>query len=434
MSDRFGIASDRVIVHHSSKPGLVVVENGLIADLLDRDTAIHAPVVDVGSHVLMPALVDTNVHVGDPGRAHWEAFSTATASAAAGGVAVIVDMPHTSIPPVVTTTAVALKHSATAGVIQVDVGFWGGIVPGNLVEARQMADAGVFGFAAFLEGTGFDGFAPIGLEMLEGALRTTHALARPLLLRVGSVRPTSPMSHADLLAAHPPEAEVEAIAHVIDMVRRTGAWAHILGLSAADAIPLLASARAEGLMITVETCPHHLTLCAEEIPDDDFWFTTVPPIRDAENRDRLWDGLIGGVIDMVVSDHAPSPRPGEHDDFDHVTGIASLELRLPVMWTEARRRGLTINHLQQWLSRAPATLGRIRTGRIEPGMRADLVAWDPEAQFVVDPAALHQRQPNTPYSGWRLDGVVDRTWVAGHLVHAGGTAVGEPAGRILEQV
>jgi allantoinase len=433
VSRRFGIASDRVLVHSSSKPGLVVIEDGSIIDLLDRAATIDGPVVDVGHHVLMPALVDTNVHIGDPGRAHWEAFSTATAAAAAGGVAVLIDMPHTSIPPVVTTSAIAHKHSATAGVIRVDVGFWGGIVPGNLVEARQMADAGVFGFAAFLGPSEFAEFPPIGLDLLEGAMRTANALSRPLLVRADlSTGNPAARTYDEFLVAHPVEAEVEGVAAVIETARRTGAWAHVLGLSAADALPLLAAARADGIMVTVETCPHHLVLSAEEVPADPVGFTTVPPIRDAENRERLWQGLADGVIDMVVSDHAPSPVPRQTGQA--VTGIASLELRLPLVWTEARRRGFRENHLAEWMSRAPAALGRITSGRIAPGQRADLVAWDPQAEFTVEPDALHQRRGFTPYRGRRLRGVVSRTWVAGHPVYAEGELIAEPAGRILEQI
>lgn len=432
MSSRFGIASDRVLVHHSSKPGLVVVEDGVIVDVLDRAAHLSSPITDVGTQVLMPALVDTNVHVGDPGRAHWEAFSTATEAAAAGGIAVIIDMPHTSIPPVVTTTAVARKHAATAGVIRVDVGFWGGIVPGNLVETRQLADVGVFGFACFLGPSEFEEFPPIGVDLLEGALRTASALDRPLLVRadLGTGLPAA-ADYPAFLAAHPVEAEVRAVAAVIDAARTTGGWAHLLGLSSAESMPLLAAARAEGLMVTTETAPHHLALAAEEITGDPRGYTTVPPIRGAANRDGLWDALDSGVIDMVVSDHAPSPGHGARRP--SVTGISSLELRLPVVWTEARRRGFTVNHMAEWLSRAPADLGRLPSGRIEPGLRADLVAWDPDATFTVDPARLHQRQPFSPYAGRRLHGKVSHTWVAGHLVHAAGATVGTPRGRILEQ-
>lgn len=434
MSSRFGIAGDRVVVHHSLAPRMVVVEDGQIVELLSRHADIGAPVIDLGALVLMPALIDTNVHIGDPGRPHWEGFATATAAAAAGGVAVLVDMPHTSIPPVVTTTAVAHKHHATAGLLRVDVGLWGGIVPGNLVEARQMADAGVFGFTAFLGGSSFREYWPIHRQQLEAALRTAHDLSRPLLVHAEMDRgpPIGP-SYSAYLQSHPPEAEVEAVAAVIEAVRRTGAWAHILTLSAAEALPMLAAARSEGLMVTVETTPHHLALSAEEIADDATEYACTPPIRDAANRERLWEGLLDGTIDMVVSDHAPVPPRMRAGGFDRAQpGIASLELRLPVMWTEAERRGVGIDRFARWLCEAPARLARLRTGRIEPGMRADLVAWDPDAEFVVDPAALHQRHPLTPYTGRTVRGKVSRTWSAGRTVYAAGTLVGEPAGRVLE--
>ena len=434
MSSRFGVSSRRVVVHNSTKPGLVLVEDGVIADLVDRDASFDGPVVDVGDQVLMPALIDTSVRTGDPGRAHWEGYATATAAAAAGGNAAFVDMPDTSDPPVVTTSAIAYKHSATAGVIRVDVGLWGGIVPGNLLEVRQMADLGVFGFAATL-GHGVREFQPLAVGDLEPALRAAWAERRPLLVRPALDRggPSGP-GHGQNLAAHPPEAEVQGVAAAVDAVRRTGAWAHILSLSAADALPMLTAARAEGLMITVDTTPHHLTFATEEIADDDTAFAASPPIRGSANREALWDGLLEGTIDMVVSDHTPSPPPTRTGGLVTTTpGIASLELRLPALWTEARRRGIPVGRIAHWLSRAPAGLARLRSGRIEPGMRADLVAWDPEAEFVVEPSTLHQRHPATPYTGLRLSGVVGRTWSAGRTVYAAGALVGEPSGQILDQ-
>lgn len=435
MSSRFGIASDRVFLHNSHKPALVVVEEGLIIDVLDRRTPLDAPVVDVGSLLLMPALVDTNVHTADPGRAHWEGYATATAAAAAGGVSAIIDMPQASDPPVVTGSAIIHKHSATAGVSRVDIGLWGGIVPGNLPETSRMAAAGVFGFACFLGPTGFEHVDPLSVDDLDAALRAAHAVSRPLLVRAELPWGDPPgRTYRDYLMAHPPEAELEAITAVVDAVRRTGAWAHILGLSTAEALPMLAAARTEGLLVTVETCPHHLVFTADQIGPEDTLYACAPPIRGAANREGLWQGLADGVIDMIVSDHAPTAPSMRTRSFSTtMPGIASLELRLPAVWTEARRRGFVFSHLVQWLSRAPAALGRIPTGKVEPGRRADLIAWDPDAEFVVDPSALHQRHGATPYAGHTLRGVIHRTWSAGRLVYANGRLMGKPLGEILRR-
>lgn len=434
MSSRFGIRSTRVFLHNSHKPALVMVADGVVVDVLDRGARVDVPTIDIGSLLLMPALIDTSVSVADPGRTHWEGFATATAAAAAGGVAVLVDMPHASIPPRITASAVLHKHSATAGALRVDVGFWGGIVPGNLPEARLMADAGVFGFASSLGPTGFDRFPPIGVGDLEPALRTAHAMSRPLLVRpeIGASAPTGP-DYAAYVRSHPPQAEIDGVAAVIEAVRRTGAWAHIVGLSSAEALPLLAAARRQGHLVTAETTPHHLVFTAEEI--DTTLYAARPPIRDAANREGLWEGLADGVIDMIVSDHSPVGPASRTDSFATTEpGIASLELRLPVVWSEARRRGFRLSHLVQWLGRAPAALLRLPSGRIAPGQRADLIAWDPDAEFVLDATTLHQRHKETPYTGMTLRGVIHRTWSAGRLVFSNGELIGEPEGTILEQV
>ena len=438
MSSATGIASDRVLIHHAPTPAPIVVENGTIVDVLDRDATIEGPIEDVGDLVVMPALIDTNVHVSDPGHSHWEGFATATGAAAAGGVAAIIDMPLNSVPRTVTAAGLARKRAATRGLLKVDVGFWGGIVPGNLIEIRPMRDAGVFGFSSALIDSGLAEPDSIGLEDLDGALQATDAVGLPLLVDAeapGPLRAAPPPgdNYRSFLNSRPPEAEVEAIAAVIDAADRTDAWAHILHLSSADALPMLAAARGAGVRITVETCPHYLTFGAEDIYDDATEFKCSPPIRPAENRERLWQGLLDGTIDMVVSDHSPCPPEFKAGGFARAwSGIASLELRLPIMWTEASRRGIGLRHLVRWLCEAPAALTRLRAGAIEPGRRADLVAWDPDAEFVVEPQRLHQRHHLTPYAGRSLRGVVHSTWSAGKMVFADGQLVRAAKGDLLE--
>ncbi len=413
------VRSTRVLVDGELRPAAVLFSDGLISAVVEYGDA-PAGVTDFGDLVVMPALIDTHVHVNDPGRSHWEGFATATAAARAGGVAAIIDMPLNSIPP--TTTPVNLetkRSSARAATLSSDVGFWGGIIPGNLGEVARLAAAGVRGFKCFLVESGVDEFPAIGFEDLDATLTATAAVGLPLLVHAESpaVIAAAPAPGADYdsyLASRPPEAEVDAIAAVIAASRRTGGRVHILHLSAADALPLIAAAKHAGVHITAETCPHYLALTADEIGDGDLAFKCAPPIRDAANQDRLWEGLAAGTIDMVVSDHSPCPGDLKQGGFAKAWGgIASLELRLPVMWTEAQRRGFGLGDLTQWLSRAPAELAALETGAIAVGMRADLVVWDPDASFVVDPTGLAQRHPITPYAGRSLRGRVKTTIVRG---------------------
>jgi allantoinase len=438
VSSRIGIASDRVLIHHAPTPGLIVIEDGIIVDVLDRNGYVGGPVADVGDLVVMPALIDTNVNISDPGHSHWEGFANATSAAAAGGVAVLIDMPLNSIPRTVTATGLARKKAASRGLIRVDVGFWGGIVPGNLIEVPLLADAGAVGFATALIDSGLGDPDSIGIDDLEGAMRATDALGLPLLVDAEAPGPlmAAPVAGDDypsFLLSRPDEAEVEAIAALIDTAYRTNGWAHILHLSSADSLPMLAEARAAGVRITVETCPHYLTVSAEDIPDDATEYKCSPPIRSADNRERLWQGLWDGTIDMVVSDHSPCPPEFKRGGFARAwSGISSLELRLAVMWTEASRRGIGMRHLVRWLSEAPAALAQLPTGAIEPGRRADLVAWDPDAEFVVDPDRLLQRHHLTPYAGDTLRGVVHHTWSAGQMVFADRQLVPAAEGELLE--
>jgi allantoinase len=439
VSNRIAIASDRVLIHHAPTPGLIVIEDGVIVDVLDRNAYAGAPVADVGDLVVMPALIDTNVNISDPGHSHWEGFANATSAAAAGGVAVLIDMPLNSIPRTVTAAGLTRKKAASRGLIRVDVGFWGGIVPGNLIEVPLLADAGVFGFATALIDSGLGDPDSIGLDDLEGAMRATDAVGLPLLVDAEAPGPlmTAPPAgddYASFLLSRPEEAELEAIAALIDTAYRSNGWAHILHLSSADALPMLADARAAGVRITVETCPHYLTVSAEDIPDDGTEYKCSPPIRSADNRERLWQGLWDGTIDMVVSDHSPCPPEFKRGGFTRAwSGISSLELRLAVMWTEASRRGIGMRHLVRWLSEAPAALAQLPTGAIEPGRRADLVAWDPDAEFVVDPNRLLQRHHLTPYAGDTLRGVVHHTWSAGKMVFANQQLVPTAEGELLER-
>lgn len=413
------VRSTRVLVGDELRPATVLWSDGVITAVAPYDAFPPGAVTDHGDLVVMPALVDSHVHVNEPGRTDWEGFTTATAAARAGGVAVIVDMPLNSIPP--TTSAANLEHkrrAAAAAHLQADVAFWGGMVPGNGADVPGLAAAGVRGFKCFLVDSGVAEFPAITIGDLDAALEAARAVGLPLLIHAESpdviaAAPRPGPGYASYLASRPPEAETAAIAAVIGAVRRTGGRAHILHLSTADALPALAAARAEGLGITVETCPHYLALCAEELGDD-LAGKCAPPIRDAANRERLWQGLADGIIDMVVSDHSPCPGDLKQGGFHAAWGgIASLELRLPVVWTEGRRRGFGVTDLARWMCTAPARLAGIASGDIAPGNRADLVIWDPDATIVVAPERLAQRHPITPYAGRSLQGRVLATIVRG---------------------
>ncbi|HET6502656.1 MAG TPA: allantoinase AllB [Amycolatopsis sp.] len=385
-------------------------------------------VVELGDDVvLLPGLVDTHVHVNDPGRTAWEGFETATRAAAAGGVTTIVDMPLNSLPPTVDVGSLEIKRRTARGRVQVDVGFWGGAVPGNGGELAALHEAGVFGFKCFLLHSGVDEFPPLGEDELEADLAELARLGTTMLVHaedsdvIGHAPQASGRRYAGFLRSRPRGAENLAIARVIELARRTGARAHILHLSSSDALPMIASARADGVALTVETCPHYLTFSAEEIADGATQFKCCPPIREAANRDLLWQGLRDGVIDIVVSDHSPcTPELKRFDTGDFGAawgGISGLQLGLPAVWTEARQRSCTLADVVEWMARRPAELAGVPgKGRIEPGYDADFCVFAPDEEFVVDAASLRHRNPVSAYHGRRLTGVVRSTWLRGREI------------------
>ncbi|MBW6438512.1 allantoinase AllB [Actinoplanes hulinensis] len=417
------VRSRRVVTPEGERAAAVLVGEGRIAAVLPYDAGAGAAEdVDLGDTALLPGLVDTHVHVNEPGRTEWEGFATATRAAAAGGVTTIIDMPLNSLPPTVTGEALRIKRAAAAGQCHVDVGFWGGAIPGNAADLPGLHAAGVFGFKAFLADSGVPEFPPVDADQLATAMNAVDALfvvhaEDPDHLRDAASSP----AYADFLASRPEGAEHAAVATAIAVARAAGRRVHILHLSAATALPLIAQARAEGVRVTAETCPHYLTLDAAGIPDGATEFKCCPPIRDTANADRLWEALADGLITCVVSDHSPcTPDLKRRDTGDFAAawgGIASVQLGLPVIWTAARDRGHTLADVVKWMARRPADLVGLRDkGRITPGADADLVAFEPDAEFVVDAHALHHKNPVTPYAGKRLRGVVRTTWLRGRAV------------------
>lgn len=435
----------RVITPAGTREACVHVSDGRIERVTAYDDVpAGRELVDAGDLVVLPGLVDSHVHVNEPGRTEWEGFATATRAAAAGGVTTILDMPLNSIPPTITPEALSEKRAAAEEVCRVDVGFWGGAVPANLGRLDDLHAAGVFGFKCFLCPSGVDEFPSLALEQLRAAtaeiaafdgLLLVHAeLPGPIEAATDRLAGEDPFAYRTYLESRPPEAEESAVAAVVDAATATGCRAHVLHLSAADALPLLRGRPS----ITAETCPHYLTFTSEEIeagPPGSTEFKCAPPIRGAENRERLWAGLGDGALRAVVSDHSPCTPDLKSGSFlEAWGGIASLQLGLRAVWTGARTRTFTLEDVARWMSEGPAAIaGLASKGAIAAGKDADLVLFDPDETSVCDPAELHHRHQVTPYAGRGLDGRVAATYVRGIEVYADGAFHDPPQGMLLSR-
>lgn len=433
--------SSRVVLPSGVEEATVIVDGERIAEVV-RGARRVASALDFGDHVLAPGLVDCHVHVNEPGRTEWEGFDTATRAAAAGGVTALVDMPLNSLPVTTTRAALEEKKRASAGQCRVDVGFWGGVVPGNSSDLLELSQGGVLGCKAFLVHSGIDEFPNASADDLREAMPVLREAGLPLLAHaeldlgatlVGDDR----RAYSRYLASRPPAWEDEAIKLLVELCRETRCAVHIVHLSSASSVPSLRAAKAEGLPITVETCPHYLCLQAESIPDGATFYKCAPPIRGAENRDALWQALKEGVIDFVITDHSPcSPalKLAESGDFEAAWGgIASLQLGLPAVWTEARRRGCGLAELFRWMSAAPATFAGLsgKKGRIAAGFDADLLVFAPDEELRVTPEQLFFRHKVSPYLGQKLQGRVHATLLRGECVYDGVTHPGAPRGAHL---
>jgi allantoinase len=442
------IRGRQVVTEHGVGPASVHITRGYISSIsIFEDVPSSAlEVVEANPEsIVMPGLVDTHVHVNEPGRSDWEGFETATRAAAAGGVTTIVDMPLNSIPATTTLDGLKAKLAAAEGKLHVDTAFWGGVVPGNTGELAKLWEAGVVGFKCFLIHSGVDEFPNVAEEDLREAMPVLARLGAPLIVHAEvpgpveaccqSITGEPSSSYQTFLKSRPREAENEAVALMIRLARETGCGIHIVHHSSADALPLLRNAKRFDLPLTVETCPHYLHFAAEDIPDGATEFKCCPPIRERDNGESLWAALRDGTIDFVVSDHSPCPpdmKLREQGDFMKAWGgISSLQLRLPIMWTEACARGFTIEDLTKWLCREPARqVGLKLKGLIKDGHDADIVIWNPDKEFTVEPAMIEHRHKLTPYDGETLRGVVEKTFVRGQMVYDDGAFYG-PLGRIL---
>jgi allantoinase len=443
---RIALVSSQVVTPDGIGPAGILVEEGQIQAVVSPDAVPSDwPTRNVGESMILPGLVDTHVHINEPGRTKWEGFETATQAACAGGITTLVDMPLNCIPVTTSLSALQEKLSATSGKLRVDCGFYGGVVPGNTDQLEPMIQAGVKGFKAFLCPSGIDDFPPATEADLRQAMPILARHRIPLLVHAELETPTSqalpepnPHQYATYLASRPGTWETDAIAMMIRLAKEFNCPVHIVHLACADALPMLAQARSEGVPITVETCPHYLVFAAEEIPDGDTRYKCAPPIREADNRHRLWQGLQDGVIDFIISDHSPCVpelKKLETGDFMGAWGgISSLQFGLSSIWTEARQRGFGISQVVGWMSTRPAQMVGLtgQKGAIAPGYDADLVLWDPLAPVTIQPETTYHRNKLTPYAGRQLVGRVLETWLAGAPIYvAQHPNEGPPRGRQL---
>ena len=440
---------------HTVAPAAIHILDGRIASVAAYDDVpAGCELIEAGDDsFVMAGLVDTHVHVNEPGRTNWEGFATATRAAAAGGITTVVDMPLNSIPPTTTLGGFNENLEAARSQCYVDTAFWGGVVPGNTGELAALHEAGVVGFKCFLIHSGVDEFPNVTEADLREALPELKRLNSLLIVHAevpGPIEAAGMQSchteqaggdhcetaYQTFLKSRPRASENEAVELMIRLGREFGARVHIVHHSSADALPLLAEAKQAGINITAETCPHYLTFAAEEVPDGATEFKCCPPIRERENREQLWGALGDGTLDMIVSDHSPCPPElklkASGDFLQAWGGISSLQLRLPIVWTEARRRGFSVHDVTRWLSSAPAKLVGLeaRKGAIESGLDADLVIWNPSSQFKVEGGLLHHRHKITPYEGMTLSGVVEKTFLRGRKIFDG-DHVGRPHGMLL---
>lgn len=446
------IRGQRIVTPEGVRPASVHVADGRIVAIAAVDSApAGAHIVEADDAIVMPGVVDTHVHVNEPGRTEWEGFDTATQAAAAGGVTALVDMPLNSIPATTTLAALRAKQAATNGQLWVDVGFWGGVVPGNAGELAGMSEAGAIGFKCFLCESGVDEFGHVGEAELHPAMRELARLRATLLVHAEVPGPLDaaatelqrtqpdPRKYSSYLASRPRAAENEAIDLVVRLCADTHARTHIVHHASADALPAISRARAAGLPLSAETCPHYLSFAAEDIPDGATAFKCAPPIRERDNRELLWQALRDGVLELVASDHSPCSPSLKHQELGDFQaawgGISGLQLALSVVWTEARARGFDISDLVRWMCTAPAALAGVtgRKGVLAAGADADIVIFrDAETQVVIPQQVLH-RHKVTPYAGRTLHGVVDSTFVRGRRVWHRGEIIDKPLGRTFKR-
>ena len=442
ITPNFAIISQRVLTPKGERPAAILIQEEKIMDVVSiSEISSDCPVEDMKNDVVMPGLVDTHVHINEPGRTDWEGFETATKAAAAGGITTLVDMPLNCIPVTTTVDALNQKIAATKNQLWVDCGFYGGLIPDNLQNIESLADAGVLGFKAFLSHSGIDEFPNINEKHLREALPIFANKGIPVLVHAelenGATQSEDHSTYKSFQDSRPKSWENNAVKLLIQLSKEFDARIHIVHLSSADILAEIAQTRNDGYPISVETCPHYLHFSSEHISDGDTRFKCAPPIWESDNKEKLWSGLENGLINFITSDHSPCTaelKNLEVGDFEKAWGgISSIQFTLPVIWTECKTRGYSMDQLINWMSKQPAKfIGKDQQkGQISPGFDADLVCWNPDEKYIIQKEAIHHKNKLTPYEGESLYGVVNATFLRGQKVYENGEFLGNPTGKII---
>lgn len=442
ITPNFAIISQRVLTPKGERPAAILIQEEKIMDVVSiSEIPSDCPVEDMKNDVVMPGLVDTHVHINEPGRTDWEGFETATKAAAAGGITTLVDMPLNCIPVTTTVDALNEKIAATKNQLWVDCGFYGGLIPDNLQDIESLADAGVLGFKAFLSHSGIDEFPNINEKHLREALPIFANKGIPILVHAelenGAIQSEDHSTYKSFQDSRPKSWENNAVKLLIQLSKEFDARIHIVHLSSADILAEIAQTRNDGYPISVETCPHYLHFSSEHISDGDTRFKCAPPIWESDNKEKLWSGLENGLINFITSDHSPCTaelKNLEVGDFEKAWGgISSIQFTLPVIWTECKTRGYSMDQLINWMSKQPAKfIGKDQQkGQISPGFDADLVCWNPDEKYIIQKEAIHHKNKLTPYEGESLYGVVNATFLRGQKVYENGEFLGNPTGKII---
>jgi allantoinase len=449
--NNFALRSKRVITPHGVKDATIIINHGVIEAILPYETDIDCELIDHGNLVIMPGLVDTHVHINEPGRTDWEGFNTATQAAAAGGITTLVDMPLNCIPATVTKKALDIKLQALKGKLWVDCGFWGGVIPESLenngAQLDELLSAGVLGAKSFLIHSGVDEFPNVSADDVKKALPIMAKYQVPYLIHAELDKAhNEPQEIGDkyqsFLDSRPRSWENDAIDLMVSLgeeAKEVGvdAHIHIVHLSSSDALEKIIYAKNAGLKFTAETCPHYLTLFSEEIPDGKTLFKCCPPIREDENRQKLWQALKAGDIDFIVSDHSPcTPELKKIDSGDLENawgGISALQFGLPLIWTEAKQRGFTLSDISHLMSTATAEFVGLddKKGKIAVGAYADILVFDDEKEVIISSDMIKHKHKITPYVGKKVTGEVNKTYLRGQLVYSEQDIMGQPQGNTL---
>lgn len=445
--NHFAIRSQRAVIDGEMQAATIVVKDGLIEQILAYEAAVDCEINDVGNHVVMPGLVDSHVHINEPGRTEWEGFNTATQAAAAGGITTLVDMPLNCIPVTIDKASFQEKLDSVHDKLWVDCGFWGGIIPQSVDDLEELLEAGVLGCKSFLIDSGIEEFPEMHAQDLRKAMPIMAKHNVPYLIHAeldcGNSEPAEiTEKYQSFLDSRPRSWENNAIDMMIDLNREVkdnglDCNVHIVHLSSSDAIANIEAARKEGITLTIETCPHYLTIASEDIPDGKTLFKCCPPIRENDNRELLWQGLEDGVIDFIVSDHSPCTPELKYIDTGDIEkawgGISALQFGLPLIWTEAKPRGYALTQLAHWMSEQTAKfigMDHVK-GHIRIGYHADFVIFDDQKEYEITNAMIKHKNKITPYEGRRVTGEVLTTYLRGQLVYHQDSFMDSPKGQPL---